>query len=67
MVICHQTHGKGPLRQQESKPAVTTWDTLSNQHHPTDKITHTTAFVTPVVEHWLELEIVQWVHHEGSI
>ena len=25
-------------------------------HHPTDRITHTTAFVTPVVEHWLERE-----------
>ena len=24
-------------------------------HHPTD------------VEHWLEREIAQWVHHEGSI
>ena len=36
-------------------------------HHPTDMITHTTAFVTPVVEHWLEREIAQWVHHEGSI
>ena len=23
-------------------------------HHPTDRITHTTAFVAPVVEHWLE-------------
>ena len=22
--------------------------------HPTDRITHTTAFVTPVAEHWLE-------------
>ena len=31
-----------------------------------DRITHTTAFVTPVVEHWLEQEIAQWVHHEGS-
>ena len=30
--------------------------------HPTDRITHTTAFVTPVVEHWLEREIAQWVH-----
>ena len=30
-------------------------------HHPTD-IIHTTAFVTPVVEHWLEREIAQWVH-----
>ena len=31
-------------------------------HHPTDRITHTPAFVTPVVEHWLEREIAQWVH-----
>ena len=22
--------------------------------HPTDRIIHTTAFVTPVMEHWLE-------------
>ena len=26
-------------------------------HHPTDRIAHTTAFVIPVVEHWLEREI----------
>ena len=32
-------------------------------HHPTDRIAHTTAFVTPVVEHWLEQEIAQWVYH----
>ena len=32
-------------------------------HHPTDRIAHTTAFVPPVVEHWLEQEIAQWVHH----
>ena len=32
-------------------------------HHPTDRIAHTMAFVTPVVEHWLEQEIAQWVHH----
>ena len=31
-------------------------------HHPTDRIAHTTAFVTPVEEHWLEREIAQWVH-----
>ena len=44
-------------------------------HHPTDRITHTTAFVTPVVKHWLEREIAQWgieqagtwLHGEGSI
>ena len=28
--------------------------------NPTDRIAHT--FVTPVVEHWLEREIAQWVH-----
>ena len=26
------------------------------------RIAHTMAFVTPVVEHWLEREIAQWVH-----
>ena len=26
-------------------------------HHPTDRIIHTTAFVSPVVEHWLDREI----------
>ena len=31
-------------------------------HHPTDRIIHTTAFVTPVMEHRLEREIAQWVH-----
>ena len=29
-------------------------------HNPTDRIAHTTAFATPVVEHWLEREIAQW-------
>ena len=32
-------------------------------HHPTDRIAHSTAFVTPVVEPWLEREIAQWVNH----
>ena len=31
-------------------------------HHPADRIIRTSVFVTPVVEHWLELEIAQWVH-----
>ena len=35
-------------------------------HHPTDRIATTTVFVTPVVEHWLERELAQWVHHEES-
>ena len=51
------------------KPAAATWSTLSDlqqgffyMHHPTDRIAHTTVFVTPVVEHWLEREIAPWVH-----
>ena len=36
-------------------------------HHPRDRIAQTMAFATPIVEHWLEREIAQWVHHEGSI
>ena len=35
--------------------------------HLTDKIAHAMTFDTPVVKHWLEREIAQWVHHEGSI
>ena len=53
-------YGKGPFRKRERKPAATTWATLSistkvfYMHHPTDRIAHATAFVTPVVGHWLE-------------
>ena len=36
-------------------------------HHPTDWLAHTMAFITAVMKHWLEWEIVQWVHPEGSI
>ena len=28
------------------------------KHHPTDKTAHTTTFVTSVVEHWYELELI---------
>ena len=36
-------------------------------HYPTDRIAHTTAFVMPGMEHWLEREIAQWVLYEASI
>ena len=68
-VIRRLTYSRGPLRKRKRKPAAATWATLSDQqqwffymHHPTDRITHTTVFVTQVVEHWLEREISQWVH-----
>ena len=38
---------------------------LSIMHNPIDRIAHTTAFVTLVVEHWLEREIIQWVTKSG--
>ena len=37
-------------------------------HHPTERIAHTTAFVTPVVEHWLERDNSSMgPPHDGSI
>ena len=36
-------------------------------HNPTDRTVNTKAFVKPVMEHWLEQEIAQWVDHEVSI
>ena len=28
-------------------------------HYPTDRIAHTTVFVTPVVDHWLERDKIE--------
>ena len=36
-------------------------------HHLTYRLAHTKAFVTPVMEHWLEREIAEWVHHERML
>ena len=36
-------------------------------HHPTDRITHTIACVKPVLQHWLEREIAQWVENKERI
>ena len=35
-------------------------------HHFIYRIAYTMAFVTPVVEYWLDREIAQWVHQEGG-
>ena len=32
-----------------------------------DMIGHATTFVTPVVEHWQEREMAQWIHHEQTL
>ena len=36
-------------------------DKGSNIHSFTDRLVHTTTFIAPIVEHWLEREIAQWV------
>ena len=40
---------------------------LPHGQHPTDRITHTTACVTTVMEQWLEREIAIWIQHGRSI
>ena len=37
------------------------WNSERGNPLPPHGIAHTMAFVTPVVEHWLEREIAQWV------
>ena len=67
----HPTHSLAPCyatvmdhSDSERKPAAATWATLSDyqkrlfyMRHPTIRITHTTFFVTPVVEHIIILFI----------
>ena len=36
-------------------------------HHPTNRIAHTTAFVTPVLEQRLEREIAYWLQQVESV
>ena len=66
--VGHTNYGKRLFREQETKSAAaTTWATLfllSARYllyaHSTHRIVNTTAFVTPVVKHWLERELTQW-------
>ena len=61
MVIWRRTCGNGPLRYgEETRCRHMGYSFRFYMHHPTDRIAHTTAFGTPVVEHWLEREIAQW-------
>ena len=48
----------GPPHEGSIQRPIAPWANA----HPTDRMTHTMAFVTPVVEHWLERETDQWVH-----
>ena len=64
-------NGKGPLSEKGNLlPPLhgLLFSINSKVYAPfTDRIAHTSAFVTPHVEHGLEREIVRWVHLEGSI
>ena len=55
------------IAREGKAAAATTWVTLFSYqqgifyvHYPTDRISHTMTFVTPVIEHWLEWEITEW-------
>ena len=57
MVEDHSDSDRGnPMPPHGLLPPVSSkW--FCYMHHPTDRIICTTAFVTPVVEHWLERKI----------
>ena len=55
----------GPPDEGSIRRPIALWaNALTTELHIAHKnrITHTTAFVTPVVEHWLEKKIDQWFH-----
>ena len=71
--LCYTSHGAlagtrnssmGPPHEGSNWRPIALWANALHLSYvpllPTDRITHTTAFVTPVVEHWLEREIAQW-------
>ena len=62
--ILRRSYGKGPLRQRERGNPLSS---LRGQLFSISSIfAILQPFVTPVVEHWLEREIVQCFQHEGS-
>ena len=67
MVKDHSDSERGDLLPPHGILFLINSKVLFYMHHPIDRIAHTMAFVTPVVEHWLEREIAQWVHQEGLI
>ena len=68
LVIWCWTYGKGPLSKRGETHShhymgYLFWLAARDLLYVplADRITHTTAFVTTVVEHWLEWEIAQWI------
>ena len=69
-LMMHSTHLFTVIwyRSNSDNKRKPTAKTLSNwqqgifyMHHPNERIVHTTTLATPVVEYWLEREIVQGV------
>ena len=54
MAKYHTDIERGNLLPPHGLPFPNSSKGFTYMHHPTDRITHTTAFVIPVVEHWLE-------------
>ena len=68
MVKDHSDSKRGnPLPPQHGISFTISSQVIVYMHHPIDRIVHIMVFVSLVVEHWLEQEIAEWVHHEGSI
>ena len=65
--IWRRTFGKGPSRNPLTPLHGILFPISSKGSFIPYGIAHTTAFVTPVVEHWLERKIAQWINHEGMI
>ena len=67
MVIWHQNYGKGLLSERGNllHPHGLLFLISSKDSFICIRIIHTIAYVIPVMEHWLERETAQWVHHEG--
>ena len=63
----HRQEDRGNLQLSQYRLLFLISSKGSFMYYPTDRIAHTTDFVTPVVEHWLKQEISQWIHNEGSI
>ena len=63
VLFCIRLYGDGHIVEDHSDSERF----LFYMHHPTDRISHITAIVSPVVEHEMARDVSQWVHHEELI
>ena len=71
--FCLQSYGVGHIVKDHSGRKYNIWYSFRLAERGllyapySEWIIHRTAFGAPIVEHWLEREITQWVRHQGSI